>query len=46
MGNQIPHGNVDEDRDRLFPDSQADRDESDFGGPARIETDDEGNLKD
>ena len=46
MGEQVSDGNVDEDRARLFPDSQGDRDESDFGGPARIETDEKGNLKD
>jgi hypothetical protein len=46
MGKRIPRGNPDEDRARLFPDSQGDRDESDFGGPARINTDDAGNLKD
>ena len=45
-GGQIRQGDVDEDRERLFPDSQGNRDESDFGGPARIETDDQGNLKD
>jgi hypothetical protein len=47
MGNQIPEGDVDEDRSRLFPESQSDRDEdeSDFGGPARIETDEQGKMK-
>ena len=46
MGEKIPEGNVEEDGARLFPDSQGDRDESDFGGPARLETDERGNLKD
>ena len=46
MGEKVPEGNVEEDRARLFPDSQGDRDESDFGGPARLETDERGNLKD
>ena len=40
----IGSGDV-EDRARLFPDSQGDRDESDFGGPARIDTDEQGNLE-
>jgi hypothetical protein len=38
-------GDVEEDRARLFPDSQGDRDESNFGGPARIDSDEQGNLK-
>ncbi len=45
MGQQIPEGDVDQDRAKLFPEN-AHRDDSDFGGPVRIETDEEGNLKD
>ncbi len=45
IGEQIPEGDADEDRARLFPDSQGDKDESDFGGPARIETDEQGKLR-
>ena len=36
---------VEPDGGRLLPGSRRDRDESDFGGPARIETDERGRLK-
>ena len=42
---QIPRADVEPVRARLFPGSPRDRDESDFGGPARIETDERGRLK-
>ena len=45
LGERIRQGDVDEDRSRLFPASQGDRDESDFGGPARLETDEHGQLR-
>ena len=32
-----PEGDVDEDGGRLFPDSQGDKDESDFGGPVDLD---------
>ena len=45
MGDQIPRAVVEPDRTALFPGWRRDRDESDFGGPARIETDERGRLK-
>jgi hypothetical protein len=45
MGDQIPQGNIKEDKARLFPETQPGRDDSEFGGPVRIETDEQGKLK-